>query len=312
MRLIRTLFKLIFLSFVLVNFSCSKSSVESPEKDNGTLKVLSSFSILSDMAQEIGGEKVTVHNLVPVGTDPHNYDPKPADVKFATDADLVLYNGLNLEGGDAGWLMRLAKSVKIDDEKIIEASKGIEPIYLKDEKGMQEVNPHAFISPVSGIIMAENIGNALAAADPENSEFYRKNMEAYVGKLRQADKDYRDRIAEIPEERRVFMASELAFQYLTKEYGLREGYIWAIDTDDTGTPDQIKNAIAFIEEYQPPVLFIESNVDRRPMETVSKTTGVPIFENSIFSDELGKPGQKADTYLKYLNYNLETISKGLN
>lgn len=308
---LQTLFKFVFLSFALITISCSSSS-ESPEKEDNTLKVLSSFSILSDMAREIGGEKVTVHNLVPVGTDPHNYDPKPADVKFATDADLVLYNGLNLEGGDAGWLMRLAKSVKMEDEKIIEASKGIEPMYVKDEKGAREVNPHAFISPVSGIVMAENIGNAFVTADPENSEFYRKNTEAYVAKLRQADKDYRERIAEIPEERRVFMASELAFQYLNKEYGLKEGYIWAIDTDDTGTPEQIKNAIAFIEEYRPPVLFVESNVDRRPMETVSKTTGVPIFENPIFSDELGKPGQKADTYLKYLNYNLETISTGLN
>lgn len=311
MNLIRTFFKLFLLSFVLVSFSCSESPSESSEKGDDTLKVLSSFSILSDMAREIGQDKVTVHNLVPVGTAPHNYDPKPADVKFATDADLILYNGLNLEGGKAGWLMRLAQSVKADEDKIIEAGAGIEPMYVKDEKGMQEVNPHAFVSPTAGIIMAENVGRAMAEADPENRAFYEKNTEAYVEKLRQIDREYRERISEIPEERRVFMASELAFQYMNKEYGLKEGYIWAIDTDDTGTPAQIKNAIAFIEENHPPVLFVESNVDRRPMETVSKTTGVPIYKEPVFSDELGKPGQVADTYIGYLEYNLDKIYNGL-
>src|SRR5699024_100807 len=115
----------------------------------------------------------------------------------------------------------------------------------------------------------------------------------------------------IPIENRVFVSSEQAFQYLTTEYNLKEGFIWAVDTEENGSPDQIKKTIAFVKENKPPVLFVESNVDIRPMETVSKETETPIYQPAIFSDELGKPGAEADTYLKYLLYNLKHISQGL-
>lgn len=288
-----------------------ESERKSPKEERGKLKVLSSFSILTDMAEAVGKDLVEVYNLVPIGMAPHSYEPKPSDVKFAADADLILYNGLNLEGGDAGWLMKLAHSVRMEDSRIIKAAAKTEPLYLTDERGATEVNPHAFISPVVGISMAETIVEAFAAADPENEAFYRENAAAYIARLKEVDAEYRQKINSIPPERRVFMASEQAFQYLVKEYGLKEGFIWAIDTDKNGTPEQIKKAIAFVNDNKPPVLFVESNVDRRPMETVSKATGVEIYEHAVFSDELGKPGQKGDTYIKYLQYNLEQIYNGL-
>ena len=109
----------------------------------------------------------------------------------------------------------------------------------------------------------------------------------------------------------AFIASEFAFQYMTDRYHLNEGYIWAIDTDETGTPDQIQNAIQFVKENKPKVLFVESNVDTRPMETVSNETGVPIYKTPIFSDEIGKKGEPGDTYLKFLEHNLKHIYTGL-
>lgn len=275
------------------------------------LNVVSSFSLLSDMIESIGGEYVNVHNLVPIGTDPHEYEPLPEDIKAASDADLLFYNGVNLEGGENGWFFKLVKSVGQSEDNIVEASEGVEPMYIADEEGNQEVNPHAFLSPKVGIQMAENIRETLIEHIPENAEYFEQNAADYLKQLKEIDEEYAEGINIIPEENRIFMSSEQAFQYMTKEYGLKEGYIWAVDTDENGSPDQIRQAIEFVKENQPKVLFVESNVDRRPMETVSSETGVAIYEQPILSDEIGKPGEAGDTYIKYLEYNLDVILNGL-
>lgn len=310
MKKINFLFCLTLVSLLL--FSCQNKSNVQDEK-YGKIKVISSFSILTDILHQIGKDSIEVHNLAPVGTDPHEYQSVPDDIKFASKADLFVYNGLNLEGGDNGWFSKLTQSVNASESQVIKASGNIKPMYLFGEGKIKnkEVNPHSFISPVVGIEMAKAIGQALMAVDGANKDFYQKNMDDYLAQLKAVERKYREDFAEIPIENRVFMASEQAFQYLTEEYGLKEGYIWAVDTEENGSPNQIKNAIEFVKENQPPVLFIESNVDKRPMETVSKETGVPIYSPAIFSDELGKPGQEADTYLKYLEYNLKHIYEGL-
>jgi len=303
------------LAFILVGLlfvSCQNTN-NAKIVANDKVKVISSFSILTDILYQIGKDSIDVHNLAPVGTDPHEYQPVPEDMKFASSADLFVYNGLNLEGGDNGWFSKLVKSVKADKSRVIEVSSTIQPMYLlvdeNDEK--MEVNPHSFISPVVGIEMAKAIGQALISVDDANKEFYEKNLEEYLAKLTAIEKKYRESFASIPEEDRYFIASERAFQYLAAEYGLTEGFIWSVDTEENGSPDQIKNAIAFVKENQPKVLFIESNKDSRPMQTVSKETGVPIYYPAIYSDELGRPGQEADTYLTYLEYNLKHIYNGL-
>lgn len=288
--------------------SCADSSEQQTDQK---IKVLSSFSILTEMVEAIGGELVEVHNLVPVGTDPHEYDPKPEDIKFASKADLFLYNGLNLEGGDKGWYMKLLNRVMANSDCIFEITKDVQPMYIVEQDGRKEVNPHAFISPAVGIVMSRAIQNALISVDSAHKEFYEQQTQKYINQLEAIDQDYRNKIAEIPETQRVFVTSERAFQYLAAEYGLNEGFIWAIDTEENGSPEQIKNTIAFVKKYNPKVLFVESNVDRRPMETVSKETKVAIYKEPLFSDELGKPGKEADTYIKYLAYNLEKIYDGL-
>lgn len=300
-------------SIVILLAACGNGENDSGgENDTSdTLKVISSFSILTDMVEEIGGEYVDVHNLVPIGTDPHEYEPLPEDIKAATDADILLYNGLNLEGGKNGWFFRLVNSVNQSDEKVYEISKDVDPMYIADEKGQQEVNPHAFISPKVGVKMAEAIREALIEAKPDQEEYFNQTAAEYLEKLEQIDTEYTEKIGEIPEEDRVFIASEQAFQYMTNEYGLKEGYIWAVDTDENGSPDQIRNAIEFVKENQPKVLFVESNVDTRPMNTVSSETGIEIYERPILSDEIGKPGEEGDSYIEYLEYNLDVIFTGL-
>lgn len=281
--------------------------------DSEKLKVVATFTIISDIVREIGQDHVDVHNLVPTGTDPHEYEPLPDDIKAATDADILLYNGMNLEGGDEGWFMKLVRSVGQDEDNVYVLTEGVEPMYLHDGTGDDEgeINPHTFISVKVGMIMAEDTKNALIAADPDNKEEYEKNGEAYLDRLKELDKDYTEKIADIPEENRTLVTSERAFQYMARDFGLKEGYIWEIDTEENGSPEQIKDLIAFLEENDVPGMFLETNVDSRPMDTVSKESGVPIY-GAIYSDEIGEPGSEIDTYVKYLTFNINQIHDGLS
>ena len=276
--------------------------------EQGPLKVVTTFTILQDIAHEIGGNDVDVHNLVPTGAAPHEYEPLPTDMKKTSDADILFYNGLNLEGGKSGWFFRMIKSVGQKEENVYSLTKGVQPMHLSDSDGKNdEVNPHAFINPAVGIIMAENMRDVFIERDPAHKENYEERTAIYLEKLRAVDQEYRDKINDIPEERRILVTCEHAFQYMTKQYGLKEAYIWSIDTEETGSPEQIKALIHFIKENKVPVLFIESNVDKRPMEMVSQETNIPISKTPIYSDEIGKPGEEVDTYLKFLQHNINLI-----
>jgi len=287
------------------------ASDEKDKADDDPLQVVTTFTLLEDMVVQIGGDRVEVDNLVPIGTDPHEYEPLPEDIKAATDADLLFFNGLNLEGGDDGWFAKLVNSVDQNDDVIFELGEGVEPLYLTSSEGEEEVNPHSFLDPTVGIQMAENTRDALIEIDPDHEEDYEERAETYLTALKEIDETYKDKIDDIPEEDRILVTSERAYQYMATRYGLEEGYVWAVDTEEGGTPEQITSLINFIEENEPPVLFLESNVDERPLETVSKETGVDIFQDTIFSDEIGKPGEEGDTYVKFLEYNIEKIHEGL-
>ncbi len=303
---------LILLVLVLGLTACTKK--ESPEAEAGDEKILvvSSFTIISDMARQIGGEKVEVHNLVPTGEDPHEYEPLPDDIKAAEDADVLLYNGMNLEGGEEGWFMKMIESTNQDINIAFELTDGAEPMYLSGDDGQdEEINPHSFIDPQVGMLMAENLRDALQTVDPENKDYYEENASAYLEELAAIDQKYEDVIQSIPEENRILVTSERAFQYMTARYGLKEAFVWAIDTEENGTPEQIKNLVDTLRELQPPVLFLESNVDPRPLETVSRETGIPIFEEAIYSDEIGQKGDEVDTYKKFLEHNIRIIEEGL-
>ncbi len=292
--------------------ACTAAPVQGggEEPDAAKLQVVSSFTVLTDIATQIGGERVEVHNLVPRGTDPHSFEALPEDLKALSEADLVLYNGLNLEGGEQGWLFRLLEASNQSVAVPISATAGVVPLYVNDQSGVEEPNPHAFASPKQGITMAQNVAAALEEADPQGANYYQARAANYIAQLEQLDSDYSQALTTIPEDQRVLVTSERAFQYLAADYGLQEAYIWSIDTEENGSPNQLKTLIEFIRTHQVPAVFVESNVDPRPMETISIETSVPIA-GTLYSDELGKAGSGADTYIGYLRHNLETIVGGL-
>ncbi len=293
--------------------ACSATDGASGSKNDGALRVVATFSIIGDVVTAIGGDLVEVHSIVPLGVDPHEYSPLSKDVQKSTQAEVMFWNGLNMEVG-GGWFEALTEVAGKDmaSDQVIEVAAGVEPMYLSSEDGTDsQINPHAFLNPQVGIIYAKNIRDGLIANDPDHADEYRENAEKYLAELDEIDQLYRDNIAEIPEEHRVFVASEHAFQYMTEEYGLTPGYIWEIDTDEQGTPEQINALIALVKETGVPALFVESNVDRRPMETISAETGVPI-SGVIYSDELGTPESTGRSYLEMLKHNITVIHKGLS
>lgn len=304
-------FFIILLSVLFLLTACGQQA-DNHHKNSDVLQVVTSFTLIEDMVKQMGGDLVEVHNLVPVGTDPHLYEPLPKDVKAATDADIIFYNGFNLEGGDEnGWIVKLADAIDKDFDEFYELMEGAEPLYLSGgDEQEDEINPHTFLDPVLGIHMAENVLKALIENLPDHEEELVDRAEEYIADLKEIDQEYQDKIAEIPEENRVLVTSERAYQYMAKRYGLEEGYVFQIDTEEQGTPEQIRSLVQFVNEKQPPVLFVESNVDPRAMETVSEETGVEIFAE-IFSDEIGKPGEEGDTYVKFLKYNIDVIHEGL-
>lgn len=291
--------------------ACGAGEKEDPNGDGDKLQIVATFSILYDLMNQIGGDKVEVHSMVPLGTDPHEYEPLPEDTQKASNADLLIYNGLNLEGGEDGWFFKLVESVGQEDEVIYELMEGVEPKYIGSEDGTErEINPHAFLDPHVGMVMAENARDALIAVDPANEEYYAENAKVYLEELEAIDDLYKEKIAEIPEENRILVTSERAFQYMTERYGLQEGFIWEIDTEENGSPEQIRSLVKFIEENNVVALFVESNVDPRPMETVSQETRIEIA-SEIYSDELGAPGSDGEIYTKLLRANIEKIHEGL-
>lgn len=272
---------------------------------SGSLRVVTTFSLLGDIASELGGEDVHVHSMVPLGTDPHDYHPLPVDIEAATQADVIIWNGLDMETGE-GWFANLVEVAGKDltGPEVVEAADGVAPQWL--DAGA--VNPHAFLSPRAGVVYTENIAAALADADPGNSAAYASRAADLLREIRLLDERYAAELGAL--ENPVLVTSERAFQYVAADYGLTEGYLWQIDTDEQGTPAQITTLITFIREHEPQGLLVETNVDPRPLETVAAETGVPIV-GEVYSDELGPPDSPGATYLGYLETNLESYLRAM-
>lgn len=299
-------------ALVLASAACSASATDGPASERSTLSVVTTFSILEDIVITVGGDAVDVHSIVPRGTDPHEYQPLPDDVRHTADADVIVWNGLNLELGD-GWFDNLLEVAgrSLTDDDVVEASTGIEPMYLTGVDGDEhEVNPHAFLDPNVGMVYVENIRDGLVAADPANETGYAARAEDYLARLADLDDLYVDTVQGIDPANRILVTSENAFQYLADRYGLAARYIWEIDTGDLGSPEQVSTLIQQLRANPPPALFVESNVDTRPMETVSDETGIPIA-GKLFSDELGDPRGTGGTYLTMLRSNIDQIGAGL-
>lgn len=296
---------LIALSVMLLMLTGCQKKTEAPQK---TLNIVATYSIIADLTENIVKDKAVVKSMVPVGTDPHMYDPLPVDVENVSKADLVFYNGLNLETGK-GWFNDLLVVTKRSD-KAFALSENVEPLYLSEAGKETEQDPHAWLDIQNAIKYVDVITEKVSEADPENKDFYEANKKEYVQKLNELDQNARKAIDELPVSKRILVTSEGAFKYFSKAYGFQAAYIWEINTDNQGTPEQMARIIEIIKQNDVQALFVETSISPKTMETVSRETGVPI-KARIFTDSLGKKGEDGDTYIKMIQWNLDHIIEGL-
>jgi manganese/iron transport system substrate-binding protein len=269
------------------------------------LKAVTTFTVIADMARNVAGDAADVVSITRPGSEIHNYQPTPGDLIGAQDADLILYNGLNLELWFEQFLGNLG------DIPSVTVSEGVEPIAIGDGPYQGRPNPHAWMSPSDALIYVENIRAAFAEADPANAETYAANAEAYAEAITATVEPIRAAIAAVPEERRWLVTSEGAFAYLARDFGLREAYIWPINADQQGTPQQVRELIDLMRENAVPAIFSESTVSPDPAQQVARETGAR-YGGVLYVDSLTEADGPVPTYLDLLRVTSETIVAGLS
>jgi len=266
-------------------------------------KVVTTFTIIQDMAQNIAGDVATVESITKPGAEIHEYEPTPKDIVKAQSADLILWNGLNLER----WFERFFQNIK--DKPAVVVTEGITPLSIYEGPYKDAPNPHAWMSPSNALIYVENIKNALVKYDPQNADTYQKNAAAYAEKIKQLDKPLREKLAQIPADQRWLVTSEGAFSYLAKDYDLKEGYLWPINAEQQGTPQQVRKLIDLVKKNHIPVVFSESTVSAKPAQQVAKESGAK-YGGVLYVDSLSAADGPVPTYIDLLNVTVSTIVKG--
>ncbi len=268
-------------------------------------RIVTTFTIIQDMAQNVAGEAAIVESITKPGAEIHGYEPTPQDIVKAQRADLVLWNGLNLER----WFEKFFGNLNGVPRAVL--TEGIEPIGIEEGPYTGKPNPHSWMSPRNAVIYVENIRRALVALDPANAATYNANAQAYAAKFVAIEASVRAELEKIPAERRWLVTSEGAFPYLARNFGMKELFLWAVNADQQGTPQQVRKVIDGVRANHIPVLFSESTVSDKPARQVAKETGIH-YGGVLYVDSLTDAKGPAPTFLRLMEYNAQTIVRGFN
>jgi manganese transport system substrate-binding protein len=267
--------------------------------------VLTTFTVIADMARNVAGDAAVVESLTKIGSEIHGYEPTPSDLIRAQKADLILDNGMGLER----WAEKFYQG--LNEVPHVTISDGITPINISEDAYAGKPNPHAWMSPKLALIYVENIRKALVKLDPENASTYKANAKRYSQEIQAIDRQLKTEIETIGRDRRFIVTCEGAFSYLAKDYGLTEVYIWPVNSERQATPGQVQKVIDVVRQNKIPVVFCESTVSNDAQKQVAAEAGTN-FGGVFYVDSLSDTNGPVPTYLTLMRYNVGTLVKGLS
>lgn len=268
-------------------------------------KAVTTFTVIADIARNVAGDAAVVESITKPGAEIHDYQPTPQDIIRAQGADVILWNGLNLER----WFERFLQDVQ--DVPSVVVSEGVEPLSIYEGPYTGKPNPHAWMSTESALIYIENIRKAFAEMDPENAEVYNANAKTYSERVRAINSELEETLSAIPDDQRYLVTSEGAFSYLAKDLNMREVYLWPMNADQQGTPQQVRAVIDTVREKNIPVVFSESTISDNPARQVAAETGA-LYGGVLYVDSLSETDGAVPTYLDLLKVTTRTIAEGFN
>jgi manganese/iron transport system substrate-binding protein len=275
-----------------------------PSAAQEKFKAVTTFTVIADIARNVAGDAAVVESITKPGAEIHNYQPTPGDIKRAQGAQLVLWNGLNLEL----WFEKFFHNLK--DVPSVVVSDGVTPIGITEGPYSGKPNPHAWMSPTVALIYVDNIRDAFVKYDPANAGTYKANAEAYKQKIRAAIEPIKAKLATVPEDKRWLVSSEGAFSYLARDFDLKELYLWPINADQQGTPQQVRKVIDAVRKNGITVVFSESTISSAPAEQVARETGAR-YGGVLYVDSLTDADGPVPTYIDLLRVTSDTIVKGI-
>ena len=293
-RLLKTIF---FSVITMTSFSNAYA--------NERMKVLTTFTVLADMAANVAGDAADIVSITKPGAEIHGYEPTPQDIVRGSNADLILWNGMNLEL----WFKQFLGNMKSVPSVVL--TDGINPISISSGNYQGKPNPHAWMGLDNAIIYIDNIRDAFVDHDPKNAQTYNKNAKNYKNELRSTIMPLRKAINDIPLERRWLVTCEGAFSYLAQDFKMKELYLWPMNADQVGTPKQIRTVIDGIRKNNINVIFCESTVNTAPAKQVARETDAK-YGGVLYVDSLSKANGEVPTYLDLLTVTSQRILEGLN
>lgn len=279
------------------------SGAISADDEAGKPTVLTTFTVLEDIGQNVAGEHLDVESITKAGAEIHGYEPTPGDIKKASQADLILDNGLNLEA----WFGQFVEEV---DAPHVVVSEGVEVVDIAEDAYAGLPNPHAWMSPLNVQVYVDNMVEAFSALDPDHAADFEANAAAYKQQLQQVQDELVSEISALPENERALVTCEGAFSYLARDAGLNEKYLWAVNAEQQATPQQITSIIEFVRDHEVPAVFCESTVSDAPMQQVLEATDAA-FGGTLYVDSLSEADGPVPTYLELIRHDANTIVTAL-
>lgn len=289
---------------MLISISMITSPLQA-KTNNKKFKIVTTFTIIADMARNVAGNAAIVESITKPNAEIHNYQATPGDLRRAQSADLIIYNGLHLER----WFDKFF--VHLKDVPRIVVTEGIKEMGIKQGPYSGKPNPHAWMSAPNALIYIENMHKAFVKYDPKNSETYNKNAKAYGERILAAVAPFKDKIEKLPSNKRWLVTSEGAFSYLARDYNLKELFLWPINADSQGTPQQVRHVIDAIRKYKINTIFSESTVSAKPAQQVARETGA-YYGGVLYVDSLSNKDGPVPTYIDLLTTTLSQVAKGID